>query len=193
MFKPAAKSSKTLATYQATREIQRPVSEAVRALKNQARGLVNIRWNSRTGSPRSIRGGLTQPGEGSAQEIARQFLAEHHELFGFREDLADLRYLRTTELRGVRHVRFQQVFHGFPVFGAELNVHIDQADRVQMVNGEYCPGIDLDPAQNLISKVAAINTVLLHLEMEGPSPPDARADLVVFPKGDSYCLAYCDI
>lgn len=190
MFKPAAKSVKTLTTYQATREIQRPVSEAVRALKGKVRGRVEIRWNSRTGSPRSVRGILTEPGEGSAREIALQFLTEHHKLFGIQEDLAELQYLQTTERRGLRHVKFRQSYQGLPVFGAELNVHIDQADRVQMVNGEYCPGIDLDLRQNLISKAAAINTVLLHLEMEGSPPPDARADLVVFPKGDSYCQAY---
>lgn len=190
MFKPGARSIKSLTTYQATREIQPSASEAVRALKTHVRGPMKIRWNSRTGTPRSLRGILSEPGDGTAQEIAVQFLDEQKELFGIQGALDDLQCIQTTEHRGIRHVKLRQMYAGFPVFGAELNVHIDQADRVQMVNGEYCPDIELDMSQNLISKTTAINTALLHLEIEGSAPSEARSELVIFPKGDGYCQAY---
>lgn len=190
MVKPESRSVKTLKTYQASREIQTQASKAVRSLEAKTRGRVKIRWNSRTGSPRSVRGILTEPLEGSAQEIARQFLTGNRELFGIREEASDLQHVQTTERRGIRHVKFRQVHHGLPIFGAEITVHIDQADRVQMVNGEYCSGIEVDTTTELISKTAAIHAVLAVLEIEGPPPSDAQVELVVFPRGEGYCRAY---
>jgi Zn-dependent metalloprotease len=151
---------------------------------------VKIRWNSRTGSPRSVRGIRTEPAEGTVRQIARQFLAENRSLFGIREDLADVQYVQTTERRGIRHVKFRQVYHSLPVFGAEVIVHIDQVDRVQMVNGEYCSGIEVDTTTDTISKTAAIHAVLAALEIEGAPPSDVQAELVVFPRGEGYCRAY---
>jgi len=190
MFKPEPRSVKTLTTYQASREIQKQPSDAVRNLEAKVRGRVKIRWNSRTGSPRSVRGLLTEPAEGTAQEIARQFLAENRELFEIREEVSDLQYVRTTERRGIRHVKFCQVYHGLPVFGAEIIVHIDQADRVKMVNGEYCPGIEVDTVTHPISKTAAIDAVLAVLEIEGSAPSDVQVEPGVFPRGEGYCRTY---
>jgi Zn-dependent metalloprotease len=190
MFKPESRSAKTLTTYQTTRGIQRLSSDAARNLEAKTRGQVKIRWNSRTGSPRSVRGILTEPTEGSAQEIAHQFLAENKDLFGIREGISDLQYVQTTERRGIRHVKFRQVYHNLSVFGSELIVHIDQADRVQMVNGEYCPGIEVDTTTDPISKTKAIDAVLAVLEVEGSPPSNVQVELVVFPQGESYCRAY---
>lgn len=190
MVKPGSKSIKTLTVAQTTREIHAPVTEAAQALKGQARGQVKIRWNRRTGVPRSIRGVLSEPGMGAPQEIARQFLQGQRELLGLQADLADLQHVQTVERRGIRHVTFRQLYHGLPVFGAELTIHIDQADRVQMVNGEYCPDISLDVSQEPISKNAAIYTVLTQLELDGQPPADARAELVIFVKGGTYYRAY---
>lgn len=190
MFKPEPRSIKVLTTYQASRKIQSQASDAVHSLEAKTRGRVKIRWNRRTGSPRSIRGILTDPAEGTAQEIARQFLAENRELFGIRADVSDLQYVQITERRGIRHVKFHQVYHGLPVFGAEVIVHIDQADRVQMVNGEYCSEIEVNTTTETISKTAAIQAVLAVLEIEGAPPSDVQTELVVFPQGEDYYRAY---
>ncbi len=190
MFKPGTKSVKTLSTIQGTRAVRQPATRAARSLEDAVRGDVKIRWNSRTGTVRSMRGILTEPGDGSPQEIARQFLREQRELFGIHEEQTDLQHLRTIEQRGIRHVTFRQVYQGIPVFGAEICVHIDQADRVKMVNGEHHADIDVDLSVEPISKSAALYTVMSHLEIEGAPPADAGIELVIFPKGAAYYRAY---
>jgi thermolysin len=190
MFKPAARSIKTLVTYQASGAVQPPDSETLRGLRSVARGRMKIRWNTCTGTPRSIRGVLTEPADGSPEEMARQFLRQYREMFGLPEDLADLVYIRMSERRGIRHVTFRQVYQGVPVFGAELSVHIDQADRVQMVNGDYYPELTVEMAAEPISKTAAMYTVMSHLEVEGALPDDIRAEWVIFSRGDEAYRAY---
>ena len=190
MVKPELRSTKTLTTYRASREIARPASDAARSLDAKTSGGVKIRWNSRTGSLRSVRGILSEPAQGSAQEIARQFLIKNRALFGLRADVSDLQYVQTTERRGIRHVQFRQVYHDLPVFGAEIIVHLDRVDRVQMVNGEYHAGIDVDITAAPISKKAAIDAILNKLEVAGPPPSDVQTELVVFPQGNRYCRAY---
>lgn len=190
MFKPATKSVKTLSESQGMRAVQSPATRAARALQDGIRGGVHIRWNRRTGTPRSMRGVLTEPGDGSPEEIARRFLHDQKGLFGVQHALEDVQYLKTVERRGIRHVTFGQMHQGIPVFGAEICIHIDQADRVQMVNGEYHADIDVDVSTEPISKTAAIYTVMTHLEIEGAPPADAVVELVIFPKDDEYHRAY---
>ncbi len=190
MFKPGTKSVKTLSTAQETRAILHVATRAVHELEDTVRGGMKIRWNNRTGTVRSIRGILTEPGDGSPQEIARQFLQQQQELFGLHDDATELQHVRTIEQRGIRHVTFRQVHHGLCVFGAEMTVHIDQADRVHMVNGEYHAEIDVDLSTEPISKSAALYTVMSHLEIEGAPPADATVELVIFLKGTTYHRAY---
>jgi Zn-dependent metalloprotease len=190
MIKPEQKSAKKLMTYRTSRAIQKPASDAVRSLTEKAPGRVKIRWNRRTGTLRSVRGILTAPEKGTDQEIARRFLIDNRDLFGMREDLSDLQDVQTTEHRGIRHVKFRQIYQDLPVFGAEIIVHIDQADRVQMVNGEYCSGINVDTTAAPILKAVAIQTVLADLHIEGSPPSDVQAKLVIFPRGEMYCRAY---
>lgn len=190
MFKPGTKSVKTLLSGQGTRAIPHAATRAARALHDSVRGGVNIRWNSRTGTARSVRGMLSEPGDGSPDMIARQFLREQHTLFGSQADGADLRHLRTVEQRGIRHVTFQQNYQGVPVFGAEITVHIDQADRVHMANGEVHDALAPDMEAEPISKSAALYTVMAHLEIEGAPPSDAAVELAIFLKGATYYRAY---
>jgi len=191
MRQPHEKSAKTLTTYQTMmRGLNSRALNAVRSLETRARGPLKLRWNTRTGGPRSVRGVLSDPVGGTPPEIARQFLAQHGDLFGLTADLSDLQYVQTTERRGIRHVTFRQRYRDLPVFGAEILVHLDQADRVQMVNGEYCPDVNVDMTATPIPKAQAFQVVLADLDLTGSLPADARAELVIFPRGNTYCRAY---
>ena len=112
MFKPGTKSVKTLV--QEIRAVQKTATRAARGLEDAARGGVTIRWNSRTGTVRSMRGILTEPGDGSPQEIARQFLREQQELFRVHEEQTELQ-LAKSQLRKRLHLRLR------PAVAAVLN------------------------------------------------------------------------
>jgi Zn-dependent metalloprotease len=190
MFTPEPKSAKTLATYTGTRAIRRDATEMARRLDAKTRGHLKVRWSRRTGAPRSVRGVMTEPAAGSVEDIARQFLADQHQLFGMPDDLSDLHYVQAIERRGVWHVTFRQMYANMPVFGANILVHIDQGDRVQMVNGDYYTAIKVETSSAPIAKPVAVEAVMSELGLSGAPPADTRADMVIFPHNGQYCRAY---
>ncbi len=114
MFKPDPKSSKYLAAFETRQETmsQRSIS-ALNTLREKASGSVKIRWNSRTGAVHSVRGLLTEPQTGSAQDIADRFLAENRELFGLTADRSEMHLASVEEQQGIKHVKYQQRYQNF--------------------------------------------------------------------------------
>ncbi|PIE32974.1 hypothetical protein CSA56_13675 [candidate division KSB3 bacterium] len=190
MFKADPKSRKLLTSFQSAASVQ-PRSRSVEASKtlyDNAPGRVTIRWNRRTGGVQSVRGILTEPGEGSGRDIADQFLADNRQLFGMPEENTGLRWGETKVHRSAQHVRYQQFYHDLPVVGATVTVHLDQANRVQMVNGNYCPNVEVKITPSPISTSVAIKAVLNVLQAEEHSSPDA--ELVIFSTGTHSICAY---
>ncbi|GAK61601.1 Neutral metalloprotease, putative [Candidatus Vecturithrix granuli] len=189
MFKPDPKSSKYLAAFEPQQEEMRSRSiSALKTLHEKASGRVKIRWNLRTGAVHSVRGLLTESQKGTAQDIADRFLSENHELFGISADVSELHFTSVEERRGVKHVKYQQHYRGLEVIGAEMTVHIDQSNRVQMVNGNYFPGIQVDLSTSSVSENTAIEATLQAIQTD--EQPAAQTDLVIFPQGDQYVRAY---
>ena len=188
MFKPDPRSAKLLTAFQGDAKVSPRSLSASKALYDKAPGLVKIRWNRLTGGAQSVRGILTETEEGSGQEIAEQFLADNRELFAIPIEDAGLRCVGAKEHRGVQHVKYQQFANGLPVIGAEVTVHIDRANRVQMVNGSYYPEIDVETTAPSILEEAAVEAVLNILDVEDHSVP--QVEFVIFPRGESYIRAY---
>lgn len=189
MFKPDPKSSKYLAAFETRQETmsQRSIS-ALNTLREKASGSVKIRWNSRTGAVHSVRGLLTESQTGSAQDIADRFLAENRELFGLTADRSEMHLASVEEQQGIKHVKYQQRYQGLQVVGTELTVHIDQTNRVQMVNGNYFPDMQVDMAVSAIAENTAVDTALQAIQTD--ERPEAQTRLVIFPHGDRYVQAY---
>ena len=76
-----------------------------------------------------------------------------------------------------------------PVVGAELVVHLDQGNRVQMVNGRCFPGIETDMHAAVISQENAVEAVFEAIQSE-ESPSAQQVELVIFPRGTQYVRAY---
>ncbi len=188
MLPPQPTSMKYLHTFSGESQSRSRAITASKALHDQAPGRVQIRWNRQTGFPASVRGVLTESQGGTPQEIAGRFLEQHTELFGISQDDTALTYAETTTHRGLQHVHYQQEFHRIPVLGARLSVHIDSANRVCMVNGNYCPGITVDTSTAMISASAAIQAALEAINSQEHDTP--QAELVVFPKDARYIRAY---
>lgn len=82
-------------------------------------------------------------------ELALAFVSGHRALFGLESPAEELapRAAVSDDL-GLTHVRFQQRFRGLTVWAAELNVHVDRAGHVYLVQGRYVrtpAGLDLNP------------------------------------------------
>jgi hypothetical protein len=98
---------------------------------------------SGSGRIRALRGDLTPPSPEAPREIAERFLAGQAARFGMKHGLADLRLSRAVESPAGRHVRYEQVYRGLPVFDAGAEVHLAADGRVFLARNDYAPGIDL--------------------------------------------------
>ena len=122
-------------------------------LKRQTQGDLRIAYHAETGKVRFMGTSLDHPmaqpaalaAGASAEQAARGFLATYGQLFGLQDQAQELQVVREKAARGGRSfVRFQQMYQGIPVLGAELVVQVDAQGNVVSANGELLPGPQLD-------------------------------------------------
>ncbi|MEN3026464.1 MAG: M4 family metallopeptidase [Chlorobiota bacterium] len=131
-------------------------------------------------------------------------LEQHRSLLKLAEPRRELELISvSTDELGMVHLRFQQVYAGIPVWGADLYVHLRQNGELVLVNGRYYPtpvGVPtqpkLSPAEAIEHAVAAVEQItaveplpeeLLNLT----GAEQARAQLVIFPHPPSGSLRLC--
>lgn len=126
---------------------------------------------------------------GDPLAIARGFLDENRALFGLGSVAADLRLSRVEPdpQLDFTHVRMAQVYHGIPVFGRQLVVHLDPQARVVAVNGQLAPALDL-PDQPSLRKDLAERVALRDL-LEEQLQPAERARAITRVLGEKTSLA----
>jgi Zn-dependent metalloprotease len=138
---------------------------AFAALQRRADGPLAVHWDARSGIPEFLavaHGTTALPYNPTAAEvgkpvaIARGFLDENRALFGLTGVAADFDAgtIEPDRQRGYATVRLRQVFHGVPVYGRQLLVHLDPQQRIVAVNGQFSPAIDV-PAEATIGRDAA--------------------------------------
>lgn len=86
---------------------------------------------------------------------------------------------------GQIHVRLDQVYHGVPVFGKQLVVHLNSDGTLRMVTGDYLPGIDIS-TQPKLNAQNAIEVALSKFAGEFST----EAELIVLPRGKEVLLTY---
>ena len=80
--------------------------------------------------------------DASRDSTSRQFLSSYGGLFGISNAQTELGAARVDkDQQGRTHITYPQVYHGLPVFGAELKAHFDGSDTLAVVNGTFVPGI----------------------------------------------------
>lgn len=105
---------------------------------------------------------------GSAEEVAQAFLSEQSDLFGL--DEAPSRLITTRigfeDEIGMEMVRFQQTYHGIPVTGGELSVHM-HGSSVVAVHAKTLPGLGdvetLPAIEASFARELAIESIVKHL------------------------------
>lgn len=121
---------------------------------------VEIQWDAQLGTPRRLRGKLTAATPGEPQAIAHSFLVENKALFNLSTPESDLRLKDTsTDARGNRHIRFQQMYRNLPVFGYEVVVHLDNTNSVKGFNGRTIGDFNLSE-RSRITVAQARRTIL---------------------------------
>lgn len=129
----------------------------VRRLETIAGGKVKLSYHE-NGTPSEIKGGVLQPALAGAltlgvnrhEETARNFLRANRELLMLADPDQELKLARTQEDDlGRRHLLFQQVYKGLPVWPCYLTVHQDRDGNVDVVDGAFVPtplGVDTEPS-----------------------------------------------
>lgn len=127
-------------------------------------------------------GGMSSKSE-NPSDIALFFVDFYKTLFKLQQPHAELKCVavKADEL-GLTHVRFQQIYQAVPVWGNELNVHLDQHNRVYLVQGRYIPTPQQVNTQPTISVSRAIETVFESLDVKKKDAAQDAAELVIYVK-----------
>ena len=130
---------------------------------------------------------------GRGPEAVAIFFMEHYRAqFLLAHPGSELKCLSVdTDALGLVHIRFQQTYNDLDVWGKEINVHLDQTRRVNLVQGRYVPTprhVDTTP------EISAADAVKKASAAAGLPPPHASSDiaeLVIYAKPhENGTLAY---
>jgi Zn-dependent metalloprotease len=132
-------------------------------LRDEARGSVTIsekKATRRAGFVRAGQNGDLAPGDqsGSPSRKAKDFLEKYGALVG-----ADASQLVQTsaavDALGGTTLRYEQVYNGVPVWGAQLVAHLDRSNNLTSVNGVAVPDLALSTATGLTAEQAGVRAV----------------------------------
>ncbi|HIC90188.1 MAG TPA: DUF11 domain-containing protein [Anaerolineae bacterium] len=114
---------------------------------------------------------------------ARAFLQAHHTALGMAPDLSDLAFKDLKYGLASSHVRFRQLWAGYPVFGAETSVHMGRNGRVQVAHVKHLPDLQVVLPVHRISgdEAKAIAAASIRFKPEAGTHGTARRQLLVFP------------
>jgi thermolysin len=150
---------------------------------------MKYQWDSVIGIPVRLRGKLSSPVDGDPLTVAHQFLTNHRAAFALMDvdrELVTKTVKRDT--KGNTHIRLQQNWRGFPVFGAELIVHIAADNTISGTNGQYHRDIDA-VSKPSISADDAMAAAKKHAG-EASEIPGQKPRLEVFHQEDKYTLCW---
>ena len=125
-------------------------------------------------------------------DVALAFVTAHHALFGLERPGDELRVRSvTTDDLGLKHVRLQQGFAGLPVWGAELNVHLDRANHVYLAQGRYVRTPSRLATTPRLGTEEARRYAATAVSGAAPDCRGCRSELVIFVGADEQArLAY---
>jgi len=128
----------------------------------------------------------------TSEALARQFLTQHHDVYGLPADLANLRLSRVKESLLGTHFVFQQELNRIDVDKGEIIVSVAQGGgRVYRVFNNIYPVKNAPGAIGAVmSEDEAYDIAWLHLRAHGELLASPRIRLVYTPTGESFRLNY---
>jgi len=168
---------------------QPPPPQLFQAMREEAGGDLEAYWDEATGVPRFLSGRIPSPPGPDAEAIARGFLRRYKNLYKMRDPDAELSTLRVaTDRIGMDHVRFQQVYQGLPVFGAQMITHL-RGKEITSVNGAYIPEIEVS-VEPALSGEEAIEIAKGDLGDEEAVLSEEGTELGIYHDGEEGHLAW---
>lgn len=164
---------------------------------------IDVKWDSKTGTPLSIRGpaiasknlggkGLTISGKGDYARNAIAVLDSLTSVYRLQDASSEflVEHVESDNL-GFHHARITQVYQGLRVVGGALIVHFDGAGQAYQVNGSYIPDLAI-PIEPKLDKSAAVNAAQLDLAAMGKPQGELKGEpeLVIYARNSSQVLAY---
>lgn len=121
---------------------------------------------------------------GSPETIARAYLQDWSEQYGFDKDLKTLQTERISRTPGGTHIRFEQTVDGVPVFGSRVTVSLNQWDEITFVSSAYRLRARLSSPKASLEKSDAIQKAFEYIRPEGPLTVPQTARLMIFESRD---------
>lgn len=139
-----------------------------------------------TGLVSSVEGFLSAPGEGSPEDVARQFLDANYHLFAKRRSILDeTKVERVLQSPAGYHVSLQQTRQDVPVQDATVSVHMTKNKRVHAARSSLRPeAADLDieaMAEGGVDSEEAITVAVASVGAADDVAVLSDPDQVVFP------------
>jgi Zn-dependent metalloprotease len=110
---------------------------------------VELQFDKVTDCVTAIDGKLSQPSNDAPLDIAFNFLNKYRALFNIQNPSQEFAlFQELPDDLGMKHYKFNQLWHGVPVWTAQLTVHLRQNGAIYYVGGNYypSPNIDTNPA-----------------------------------------------
>lgn len=106
------------------------------------------------------------------KEAAALFLSSYKSYFGIQNPEAELKLKEINrDALGYFHLKYDQYYQSYPVFGAQLIVHLDENLSVTAANGQFIPDIKLSDS-GYITKDEAIHYLEESFSKENPNQKD---------------------
>ena len=167
--------------------------------QTQASGGVHVRFSDRNGTPSLIKGtGLSaamtinRSDMALSKSIAIRFMADNRDLLTLTDPVQELSVTRQAiDKQGEKHIHYQQVYRGVPIWGKEVAVHLSADDSVYLFQGMYEPSPRELGTEPVISEDEAMNAVREHLQINHDGISSPEYELVFYTLQDgTMLLAY---
>lgn len=163
--------------------------EALAKLKSQTKSKIDVRFDEK-GIPTLLKGKLSSPATGDKKDFALEFLAGYKDLFLLKDPRVELKVKSVTEDKGGNtHIRFDQVYQGIPVWGAQLLVHFHKDGQIKSVNGRWEPTPQIDVTPTLL-KEDVLKIAKDNLKTQKNFIKEPQAELLIFPWQNNNYLAW---
>ncbi|MEZ4699825.1 MAG: T9SS type A sorting domain-containing protein [Rhodothermales bacterium] len=117
------------------------------------------------------------------EAVARRYLADQAGSFGMEASLDDLVLADRVESEGARHLTFQQMYRGIPVYHRTVRVNLDGRRAPAMVLSGYAPNLARNAALDVQPLRSAGEVLALARDaLQGDLARSVPAELVVIPR-----------
>jgi Zn-dependent metalloprotease len=125
---------------------------------------------------------LSVPNLDDSSQVTNQFFKDYGVNFGIKNSSQELTLLKEQDDDlGMSHMRYNQIFKGVPVFGAQLSLHLNDDLSVSSAGGNFLPDMSINTRPTISASQAQSTASKMAKSQFGiASPVSGRAQLVIF-------------